>query len=497
MFANLFSDYNFVSFFKRMKKSLIWMLIAAIVCSAAGYLYAVGNFVETYTAYTTIYISRLGDDKGQFDSSEEFNSSRFLATTCVVVLKENAVAERAFDVMENKGHHTPAQIKNSTTITQVEESQIIKISCTSTDPQFAYDVCHAYEKIVPTLLQSVLNGGTCQIITEATMPRTANVPDYIKWALYGMIAGVLLVIIITILMFVFDRTIKSSEEIKERFELPIWAEIPSLGKSKRRKNGQADIEDSKKKLLNPQSPFLVVESYKTARTNMAFLAGTDEDGSKRGHSLILTSAEQNAGKSLTTANLAMTMAKKDAKVLIVDADMRKPIQHKLFDIDNEKGLSLVLAGTCSPTECIFKLEDNLHIMPAGKIPPNPSELLDKKKMAKLIDAMCSVYDYVFFDTPPVVMVTDACVLAPKTDGVILVARESKTTGSMIEKALDALKKAEADVRGVILTDVREYSKTYNYRKNRYKYRYRNSYYSYEYVDEQTKNEGKSKKKSRK
>jgi capsular exopolysaccharide synthesis family protein len=184
------------------------------------------------------------------------------------------------------------------------------------------------------------------------------------------------------------------------------------------------------------------------------------------------------------------MAKRDRKVLIVDADMRKPMQHKLFAIDNERGISSVLSGKHTPAECIFKLQGNLHIMPSGPIPANPSELIDSSVMTELISAMSQVYDYVIIDTPPIGIVTDASALAAKTDGVVLVARQKSTSSTELARAVEALKKVDVPILGAIFTDVSGYSKSYGkYRyKNGYRYRYKYRYDPYEYKEE-SKNTG--------
>ena len=213
--------------------------------------------------------------------------------------------------------------------------------------------------------------------------------------------------------------------------------------------------------LNPRSP--ISEQYRTIRTNLDYSL-VDE----KLQTLLITSPEPAAGKSLTVANLAVTYAQQGKKVLLVDADMRKPTVHYTFRIDNLRGLSNVIVGYSTLEEAVVESDlDHLHLISCGPIPPNPAELLTSKKMIATIEQAKMLYDIVIFDTPPVLAVADAQILANVVDGSLLVVRSKKTEYEAAEKSKDILKSAKAKLLGAVLND-REKAKSsyyYYYRQN--------------------------------
>ncbi|BAM48145.1 CpsD/CapB family tyrosine-protein kinase [Amphibacillus xylanus] len=208
--------------------------------------------------------------------------------------------------------------------------------------------------------------------------------------------------------------------------------------------------------LNPRSP--ISEQFRTIRTNLQFTAVDDTL-----ETMLVTSANPSEGKSLTIANLAIVFAQQEKKVLLVDADMRKPTVHYTFRIDNRRGLSSLLVGEYELNEAAIKSDvPNLDILPSGPIPPNPSELLGSNKMRRLIDEAKDQYDLVIFDTPPVLAVTDAQLLANFVDGSLLVIRSKQTDQESAIKAKELLEPAKAKLLGAVLNDVQTSKDQYYY-----------------------------------
>jgi len=198
--------------------------------------------------------------------------------------------------------------------------------------------------------------------------------------------------------------------------------------------------------MSPHSP--IAEQYKTIRTNLQF---SSVDGNLK--SILLTSAGPSEGKSSTTANLAIVFAQQGKRVLLIDADMRKPTLHYTFRLDNRKGLSSVLVGESTLEEASMPSEvTGLDLLSCGPIPPNPSELLGSNSMKKLHDQATSVYDLVIFDTPPVLAVTDAQILAGLCDGAIMVVRSNQTEYEEAIKAKELLTIGKAKLLGAVLND---------------------------------------------
>ena len=210
-------------------------------------------------------------------------------------------------------------------------------------------------------------------------------------------------------------------------------------------------------LVEPRSP--LAEQYRTLRTNLSALS--PESPLKV---FVVTSAVPNEGKSVTSLNLACTFAEEvDKRVVVIDADMRKPTLHKLLGIDNQRGLADYLGGG-TMLEMVLQRSrlPNLWVMPAGRIPPNPSELLGGKRMDDLLARLRRDYNCVVIDTPPVVSTTDAGVLSPKGDGTVLVVRMERTPREVARHAVELLRKARANLVGTVLTGLEGDIKDYYY-----------------------------------
>lgn len=212
------------------------------------------------------------------------------------------------------------------------------------------------------------------------------------------------------------------------------------------------VNDYKRKLItrfNSRSP--ISEQYRTIRTNIQFSAVDKEV-----KSIVITSSEPNEGKSTTIANLAIVFAQQGKKVLLVDADLRKPRIHYMFNLTNTNGLTNVLTKQAVLSDAIFQTDvDNLSVIPSGPIPPNPSELLGSKSMEMLIDTLYSDFEIILFDTPPVLAVTDAILMANKCDGTILVVSSGMTEMGHAKKAKDALLSADAFILGTVLNNKKQ------------------------------------------
>lgn len=211
--------------------------------------------------------------------------------------------------------------------------------------------------------------------------------------------------------------------------------------------------------LNPRSP--ISEQYRTIRTNLEF-------SSVDGHleTMLVTSAGPSEGKSSTVANLAIVFAQQEKKVLLVDADLRKPTVHYTFRVDNRRGMSSVLVGELPMQEAVSKSDvPNLDILPSGPIPPNPSELLGSKAMKNFIAEAEKYYDMIIFDTPPVLAVTDAQILANQVDGALMVVRSKQTDQEAAVKAKELLEPASAKLLGAVLNDREQQKDQYYYYGN--------------------------------
>jgi capsular exopolysaccharide synthesis family protein len=231
-----------------------------------------------------------------------------------------------------------------------------------------------------------------------------------------------------------------------------------MKKESQNKNA-GNFANAHKQILGKSSSFAVQEAYKTLRTNVRFSLRNGQC-----KKFCITSGAPGEGKSITVLNLAISLAETGDKVLLIDADMRRPAQASLLDKQASPGLSDVLAGIAVCEEAIHKEEyPNLDVMLSGEVPPNPSELLGSERMGQMIEEMAEHYDYILIDTPPVNVVSDACIIANLLDGVLLLVRKDRARKDDIKRALSSLRLTGAKVLGYIFNGViLDSGKSYKY-----------------------------------
>ncbi len=220
----------------------------------------------------------------------------------------------------------------------------------------------------------------------------------------------------------------------------------------------------------PKNNFVANESYKSIRTNILHLLKTSNN-----NQILITSPYAGAGKTTTSANLAHSFAQLGKKVIIVDADMRKPSLHKAFSIHHIPGLSEYLGEKTYSLRIEATEYENLFILPAGLAPENPAELLHSARFSDLISELSTKYDYVFIDAPPVDVVTDAVIISQFVAGTILIVRQNSTEKDTLIRTVNALKNVNANILGYVLNAV-DYNK-FSYRYGHYSSKYGNSYYN--------------------
>ena len=202
---------------------------------------------------------------------------------------------------------------------------------------------------------------------------------------------------------------------------------------------------------------IAAEAYRSLRTNIQY-----SSFDKKYKTIVVTSSNPGEGKSTTAGNLALTLSEGEARVLLVDCDMRKPSVHKNFRVSNTYGLSDVLLQKQKVMDVAHVYKKNLHIITAGKIPPNPAEMLSSRSMTLFLEEMKEHFDYIVLDTPPVQAVTDSQILSTKVDGTLFVVRAGVTKKDDIKNSISALKKINANIIGTVLHAVDNSRNKYYY-----------------------------------
>ncbi|MFR5370965.1 MAG: CpsD/CapB family tyrosine-protein kinase [Eubacterium sp.] len=229
-----------------------------------------------------------------------------------------------------------------------------------------------------------------------------------------------------------------------------------------------------KKILCQNSPFAVKEAYNAIRTNLLFT----QQGEKC-PIFVVTSPTANNGKTINSINLAVSFAQMGKRTLLIDADMRNPTIHRMFSISVKNGLSEILAGLTDNISVSKTDVENLSVLTAGKIPPNPAELLSSARMDKLLEFVKEHYDCVFIDTPPINLVTDSTIFAQKVTGYIVIVKTDTTNTHDVKTTVTNIEQIDGNILGFILNDVNSEKKKYYsyYRKYNYNYSYN---YNYKY-----------------
>ena len=214
-----------------------------------------------------------------------------------------------------------------------------------------------------------------------------------------------------------------------------------------------------KAIISYNDPKSVIsEQYRAIRTNIEY-SNVDQNTK----TILVTSSDKNEGKTTTVSNLAVSFANLNKKVLLIDCDLRNPSIHKMFRLNNIYGLTDILAKDRAVDKCIQKTElENLYVLTAGSTPPNPAEILSSEKMKNLIEDLKNIYDYIFIDTPPIGLVTDAGVLSSFIDGVVLVVKSESVEKKYLEETKKKLDAVDARILGAILNSYKSEQKDYNY-----------------------------------
>jgi tyrosine-protein kinase Etk/Wzc len=331
------------------------------------------------------------------------------------------------------------------------------------------------ERLEDAVIQMESKSGGLKLVDAAQVP-TEPVPrrDIVFYAV-SLVVGLAIGVGLSILREFMDDTVKSPDDVEKQLALTLLGTIPHIVPKKSDLEVKRTFTKGKKQQVRNKYPGLmmgpqmeesvVAEAYRSLRTNIVF-----SSPDKVIQTLLITSSGPGEGKSLTMANTALSFAQQGEPTLVIDTDLRRPVNHHLFGFDRGPGFGELFAGTNTIDEVCREIPGtNLKVMTAGAYMPNPAELLGSKKMDHFLEELKKRYRYILFDTPPVIAVTDAAILATKLDGVVLVIRANKTTLGVSSRTLQALRNVNARVLGCILNDVditKGYS-SYGYYKHYY------------------------------
>lgn len=477
--------------------SKIWFIIVCtVVIGAASFLTSEFIMPPKYESYTTMYVKNnnsVSAEQAEQNNNvdlNDLNASKSLVSTYIAVLKSNRVmnevGDRLLDSFEESNLKEVFTIKGGKidtdeimacySMSAVDETEVMKITANTVSPEISAEMCRIIGDIAPEFLIRVVGAGSVEIVDEAYPDDSPISPNVPLITLIGLIIGFSLSVFIVLLVDFFDDTIKESEMLSKKFNKAILGEVDSMSNEKSRGKKKKIYSNSGRFLLTEKGiPFIVIESYKSIRTNIIFSLGTSEK-----KVIAVSSSNPSEGKSTTATNIAIAFAQTDSTVLLIDADMRKPVQHKTFRVKNDEGLSTLIIGKSTIDKSIkSNVINGLNLLPSGPMPPNPSELLASDQFKNLLEKLSKDYDYVIIDTPPVNVVSDAMVMKDSINGILLVLKYGYTTYTDVSNCMKQIDLADASLFGFIVNEVKHThgGAYYNYK---YKYKYKDYGYGYGY-----------------
>lgn len=420
-------------FFRLLLRNALLLLVAMLLGGAAGYGFSYTK-PETYEAAAVGFVHGATGSGEQAASSDQVEYSK--AQFYLPLFNTRAVGQRVKDQLGLQ--ESPDAIASSLTATLDPNAPLVTVTARAGSPQEASDIANAAVVAVGEEAATLGEGSPEEFAPYqvAIAPGAPVSPDRRKYAAAGAALGLLLGLGLSWLRNRNDSRVRTVDDIRTTLAVPSLGVLPEVKDFTRRK---------KSGLLPQPKSFHAREALRKLRTNLRYV---DVDAPPR--SIVVTSSAPGEGKSTVAANLARVMAGAGQRTLLIDADLRRPVIAKQFGIDGAVGLTQLIAGAVCADDVTHQIRDSrLSVLPAGQIPPNPSELLGSKRMNELVTEL-SRSSFVIIDAPPVLAVTDAQLLARHTDGAILVAVPGRTRVEGLTRAVEAIRGVSGKVYGVVM-----------------------------------------------
>ena len=380
---------------------------------------------------------------------------------------KNALRKRVVTDFVRTHPKYKGRLRYTVSIETRKETRVLTIISKADDPELAQYVANQTTAIFKDQVEKVLRMNNVQPIDEARLGILSN-KSLRRNLPIGFVVGLLAGIALALLLGFIDQTIKNPEQAKRYLDIPVMGVIP-----------KSNIPDNRARLIgemldNARSQELI-EAYRLLRTNLQYLVPS-RSGKNGGSVFMFTSSIPHEGKSSSVALVSLLTARADKKVLLIDADMHKLVQSRIFNLRSNIGFVSVLTGDKTVEEVVHHIEDCFDVMPCGPIPPNPSELLMSERMPVLLDELRKKYDYVFIDITPALFLSDPLIVKPLVDGVLFMVACSQTKIGMIQRTLRQLQQVSKTPIGLVVNqfDRGEVGNRYGY----YGYYRYHSYYRY-------------------
>lgn len=420
------------------RKRWLTLLLSAILGGLAG----TAGFLltpRTYASTIDFYVSTPQTEGTSLQSAGQFAQSR--VNSYIVLLSSEKLAKRV--IAETGLDLTPGALAAKISASTELNTVIVNATVEDQSPQRSFRIAEGLATSFEELVNELDNQGPAgdavvliYVVSGPTLEPEPVSPDWRRYIGLGLVAGLLIGLTIAVLREVLDSSVRSIDVAQRLTGAPVIGSIPFDPDTKR-----------SPLIIGDESTSMRAEAYRQLRTNLQFISAT-----RSADVILLTSSVALEGKSTTAVNLALTFAEFGERVLLIEADLRRPRVADYLGLEREVGLSTVLAGQVALDDVIQPWGNrDLSLLASGLLPPNPSELLGSPQMAELIRAVKERFDKIVIDTPPVVPVTDAVVASSWADAVVLVVHHGRTNRGQVATAARALANVDARLVGTVFS----------------------------------------------
>ena len=476
--------------FKAILRKLWAVALAAVVFAAATFLGTFYLVKPQYRASALFYVNSDTLSVGSINVGS-LSAAKSLVDSYIVILKSRESLNAVIDYAELD--YTYGQLNGMVSASAVNNTEIFRVNVVSNNPAEAEKIANAIAYILPKRISGIIEGTTAKIVDYAVAPSAPFAPNYTKNTLMGALAGILISLAFIVITDITDITIRTGDDFSQITSLPVLAAIPDMsgtsvknayyhkGSKTKRKKGALPV--SEQMHIGSRISFAATEANKLLRTKLLF-SFADE---KTNHVIGISSSMTGEGKTITSINLAYSLAQLKKSVLLLDCDLRRPSIHKKLSINKTPGLSEYLTGQHNKSDIIksysFKdSESSFDVITSGENPPNPTELLSSERMLNMLESLKEKYEYIIIDLPPVGEVGDALAVAEYVDGMLMVVRQNYCNRWALNDAISQFEFVNSRLIGIVLNcsndDIEGYGRYKYARYGRYRRYYKYRQYGY-------------------
>lgn len=426
-----------MQFLRVLVKHAFLVIVPFVVCVLGTLIYSKQTtpiYTASASSYFTLPVGQSGADlfQGANYTQQQLGSYAHLATTPLIL--QPVITSLGLET-------TPRELKSQIQVSVVPDSVIINIFANDPDPQRAADIANRVtkemERATAALAPKLTNGKvaiSASTVAKATPPSSPSSPNTKRNVLAGALAGLFLGVLLALAREILDTRVRVSADLP-----PGVALLAEVEKGKAIQPGAPDRR-------RDHAQFMLDESLRRVKTSLRFI-----DVERPVRVIAISSSMSGEGKTSLAIQFARVLSEGSGEVLLIDADLRRPQIASRLGVDSGIGLSDVLAGVVSAEQAAQSaLTPGLSVLTSGSAAPNPAELLGSSAMSALLASLRLKYEYIVIDTPPLLPVADASVLAAQVDGTLLVARYGKVTRAQIAKAVDSLRRIDVRLLGVVI-----------------------------------------------